>query len=96
MMGRLLYELGQVEEKKHNANERNANKTGKASFSWAWEMDSGAEERERSARNANISISNSDPAAEASRSTLLNPAFPYHRRHSPFSTHQATKILCPT
>jgi len=50
MMGRLLYELGQVEEKKRSANERNANKTGKASFSWAWEMDSGEEERERSVR----------------------------------------------
>jgi elongation factor 1 alpha-like protein len=50
MMGRLLYELGQIEEKKRNSNERNANKTGKASFSWAWEMDSGEEERERSAR----------------------------------------------
>lgn len=48
MMGRLLYELGQVEEKKRTANERNAGKTGKASFSWAWEMDSGEEERERS------------------------------------------------
>ena len=50
MMGRLLYELGQVEEKKRTANERNANKTGKASFSWAWEMDSGKEEQERSVR----------------------------------------------
>ncbi len=47
MMGRLLYELGQVEEKKRKANERNSSKTGKASFSWAWEMDSGEEERER-------------------------------------------------
>lgn len=49
-MGRLLYELGRVEEKKRSANERNANKAGKASFSWAWEMDSSEEERGRSAR----------------------------------------------
>lgn len=46
-MGRLLYECGQVEEKRRRDHERASEKAGKASFSWAWELDAGAEERER-------------------------------------------------
>lgn len=46
-MGRLLYELGRVDEKKRVANERNSSKIGKSSFSWAWELDGTVEERER-------------------------------------------------
>jgi elongation factor 1 alpha-like protein len=46
-MGRLLYELGLMEEKKRQKNERDSNKLGKGSFSWAWELDGTAEERER-------------------------------------------------
>ena len=46
-MGRLLYELGRVDEKKRAANERNSSKIGKSSFSWAWELDGTMEERER-------------------------------------------------
>lgn len=46
-MGRLLYELGRVEEKKKVANERASGKIGKSSFSWAWELDGTSEERER-------------------------------------------------
>ncbi|KAH7344847.1 P-loop containing nucleoside triphosphate hydrolase protein [Rhizoctonia solani] len=47
LMGRLLYECGQVEEKRRREHERASEKAGKASFSWAWELDAGAEERER-------------------------------------------------
>ncbi|PIL36878.1 hypothetical protein GSI_00568 [Ganoderma sinense ZZ0214-1] len=47
MMGRLLYELGRVDEKKRIANERGSAKIGKSSFSWAWELDGTQEERER-------------------------------------------------
>ncbi|KAG9102065.1 Hsp70 suppressor, GTPase facilitates ribosomal subunit dissociation [Ceratobasidium sp. UAMH 11750] len=47
LMGRLLYECGQVEEKRRRDHERASEKAGKASFSWAWELDAGAEERER-------------------------------------------------
>ncbi|PCH41328.1 hypothetical protein WOLCODRAFT_137327 [Wolfiporia cocos MD-104 SS10] len=47
LMGRLLYELGRVEEKKRMANERGSSKIGKSSFSWAWELDGTTEERER-------------------------------------------------
>lgn len=46
-MGRLLYELGRVDEKKRIANERGSSKMGKSSFSWAWELDGTQEERER-------------------------------------------------
>ena len=46
-MGRLLYECGQVEEKRRREHERASEKAGKASFSWAWELDAGEEERER-------------------------------------------------
>ncbi|KAI6105432.1 P-loop containing nucleoside triphosphate hydrolase protein [Pisolithus sp. B1] len=47
LMGRLLYELGHVDEKTRVANERGSNKVGKGSFSWAWGLDETTEERER-------------------------------------------------
>ncbi|KAF7331874.1 HBS1-like protein [Mycena kentingensis (nom. inval.)] len=47
LMGRLLYELGRMDERTKNANERNSSKAGKGSFSWAWGLDGTAEERER-------------------------------------------------
>lgn len=50
-MGRLLYDLGRVEEKKRLANERGSSKVGKSSFSWAWELDGTIEERERYGKN---------------------------------------------
>ncbi|KAF8845632.1 hypothetical protein BDN67DRAFT_1064922 [Paxillus ammoniavirescens] len=46
-MGRLLYELGRVDEKSRHVNERESSRAGKSSFSWAWELDGTAEERER-------------------------------------------------
>ncbi|KAF9224316.1 hypothetical protein BS17DRAFT_66895 [Gyrodon lividus] len=47
LMGRLLYELGRVDEKSRHANERESSRAGKSSFSWAWELDGTVEERER-------------------------------------------------
>ncbi|KAJ8086337.1 hypothetical protein PM082_005160 [Marasmius tenuissimus] len=47
LMGRLLYELGALDEKTKVANERGSNKAGKSSFSWAWGLDGTTEERER-------------------------------------------------
>ena len=47
LMGRLLYELGRLDEKTRRANERGSEKIGKSSFSWAWGLDESAEERER-------------------------------------------------
>ncbi|KAJ7499229.1 EF Tu GTP binding domain-containing protein [Mycena latifolia] len=46
-MGRLLYELGRMDERTRTANERNSVKAGKSSFSWAWGLDGTAEERDR-------------------------------------------------
>ncbi|KAG1715972.1 hypothetical protein ID866_1196 [Astraeus odoratus] len=47
LMGRLLYELGHLDEKTRVANERGSSKVGKSSFSWAWGLDGTTEERER-------------------------------------------------
>lgn len=47
LMGRLLYELGYMDEKRRIANEKASSKMGKSSFSWAWELDGTLEERER-------------------------------------------------
>lgn len=47
LMGRLLYELGVLDERRKVANERDSNKIGKGSFSWAWAMDGTIEERAR-------------------------------------------------
>ncbi|KAL1758712.1 EF Tu GTP binding domain-containing protein [Schizophyllum commune] len=46
-MGRLLYELGALDEKTRTANERGSSKVGKRSFAWAWNFDGTLEERER-------------------------------------------------
>lgn len=47
LMGKLLYELGRLDEKTRRANERGSSKVGKSSFSWAWGLDETTEERER-------------------------------------------------
>ncbi|TFL05525.1 P-loop containing nucleoside triphosphate hydrolase protein [Pterulicium gracile] len=47
LMGRLLYDLGRLDEKTKVANERGSSKAGKSSFSWAWGLDGTTEERER-------------------------------------------------
>lgn len=47
LMGRLLYELGHLDEKMRIANERGSSKAGKSSFSWAWGLDGTTEERQR-------------------------------------------------
>lgn len=47
LMGRLLYELGRLDEKTRINNERGSSKLGKSSFSWAWGLDGTTEERER-------------------------------------------------
>ncbi|KAF8529943.1 EF Tu GTP binding domain-containing protein [Gautieria morchelliformis] len=57
LMGRVLYELGRVDQKRRIANERASGKLGKGSFSWAWELDGTIEERQRCAtesRNARV------------------------------------------
>ncbi|EFI27667.1 EF Tu GTP binding domain-containing protein [Coprinopsis cinerea okayama7 len=46
-MGRLLYDLGRLDEKARRANEKGSNNAGKSSFSWAWGLDGTLEERTR-------------------------------------------------
>ncbi|TEB35390.1 EF Tu GTP binding domain-containing protein [Coprinellus micaceus] len=47
LMGRLLYDLGRVDERTKRANEKGSANVGKSSFSWAWGLDGTLEERQR-------------------------------------------------
>lgn len=47
LMGRLLYELGELSEKEKTANERGSKKVGKGSFAFAWGLDALGDERDR-------------------------------------------------
>ncbi|CAK9784499.1 unnamed protein product [Cutaneotrichosporon oleaginosum] len=47
LMGRLLYDLGEMSEKEKTANERGAQKIGKSSFAFAWGLDALGDERDR-------------------------------------------------
>jgi elongation factor 1 alpha-like protein len=47
LMGRLLYDLGRLDEKTKRANEKGSTNAGKSSFSWAWGLDGTAEERQK-------------------------------------------------
>ncbi|KAG8964732.1 Hsp70 suppressor, GTPase facilitates ribosomal subunit dissociation [Tulasnella sp. 419] len=78
LMGRLLYELGQMEERKRRENERESSKVGKGSFSWAWEMDGLGEERER---GVTIDITQTTLALPTTNLTILDA--PGHRDFIP-------------
>lgn len=47
LMGRLLYDLGEMSEKEKTANERGSQRVGKSSFAFAWGLDALGDERER-------------------------------------------------
>jgi len=47
LMGRLLYELGELSEKEKTANERGSKRVGKGSFAFAWGLDALGAERDR-------------------------------------------------
>ena len=47
LMGRLLYEIGNLSEKEKIANERGSRKVGKSSFALAWGLDALGDERDR-------------------------------------------------
>jgi elongation factor 1 alpha-like protein len=47
LMGRLLYELGLIEDKKVHKTKKEATAAGKSSFAWAWMLDERPEERAR-------------------------------------------------
>jgi elongation factor 1 alpha-like protein len=50
-MGRLLYDLGEVDERTIERYRKEAEKIGKSSFALAWVLDQGTEERNRGATN---------------------------------------------
>ena len=47
LMGRLLYDIGELTEKEKTANERGSKKAGKSSFAFAWGLDALGDERDR-------------------------------------------------
>ncbi|KAJ9124151.1 hypothetical protein QFC22_000948 [Naganishia vaughanmartiniae] len=47
LMGRMLYELGELSDKEKTANERGSQKVGKSSFALAWGLDALGDERDR-------------------------------------------------
>lgn len=55
LMGRLLYDLGRLDEKTRRANEKGSTTAGKSSFLWAWGLDGTLEERQRCAFSLQLS-----------------------------------------
>ncbi|KAK1925077.1 hypothetical protein DB88DRAFT_437513 [Papiliotrema laurentii] len=47
LMGRLLYDIGELTEKEKTANERGSKRAGKSSFAFAWGLDALGDERDR-------------------------------------------------
>ncbi|WVQ78520.1 hypothetical protein IAT38_000606 [Cryptococcus sp. DSM 104549] len=47
LMGRVLYDIGELSEKEKTANERGSKKVGKGSFALAWGLDALGDERDR-------------------------------------------------
>ncbi|EIW70184.1 hypothetical protein TREMEDRAFT_71549 [Tremella mesenterica DSM 1558] len=47
LMGRLLYDIGELSEKEKTANERGSKRVGKSSFAFAWGLDALGDERDR-------------------------------------------------
>lgn len=47
LMGRVLYDIGELSEKEKIANERGSKKVGKGSFAFAWGLDALGDERDR-------------------------------------------------
>lgn len=51
-MGKLLHELGELEDRAYQNNQRQSAKLGKGSFAYAWTFDAMPEERERSVNSS--------------------------------------------
>eukprot|EP01024_Parvocaulis_polyphysoides_P006936 TRINITY_DN12054_c0_g2_i1.p1 TRINITY_DN12054_c0_g2~~TRINITY_DN12054_c0_g2_i1.p1 ORF type:complete len:606 (+),score=126.21 TRINITY_DN12054_c0_g2_i1:206-2023(+) len=78
LMGRLLYELGMVDQREVHKNQKEATRVGKGSFSWAWILDERPEERER---GVTVDVAQSRFATDKFEVTLMDA--PGHRDFVP-------------
>ncbi|KAK8869588.1 hypothetical protein IAR55_000155 [Kwoniella newhampshirensis] len=78
LMGRLLYDIGELTEKEKTANERGSKKIGKGSFAFAWGLDALGDERDR---GVTIDIATTHFATSHRNITLLDA--PGHRDFIP-------------
>jgi elongation factor 1 alpha-like protein len=78
LMGRLLFDLGAIDERTMEEYKREAEKMGKASFAFAWVLDQGTEER---ARGVTMDIATNRFETERTAFTILDA--PGHRDFVP-------------
>eukprot|EP01025_Chloroclados_australasicus_P032937 TRINITY_DN3345_c1_g1_i1.p1 TRINITY_DN3345_c1_g1~~TRINITY_DN3345_c1_g1_i1.p1 ORF type:complete len:625 (+),score=99.89 TRINITY_DN3345_c1_g1_i1:195-2069(+) len=78
LMGRLLYELGLIDQREVHKNQKEASRVGKGSFSWAWILDERPEERER---GVTVDVAQSRFATQKFEVTLMDA--PGHRDFVP-------------